>query len=165
MNRAFLGLGSNLGERIFYIDNALRAIKRLKDTSIAKSSSVYETDPWGNENQEKFLNCVIEIETGLNPDQLLNELKAIEKRLGRTGGGKWSEREIDIDILFFEDEIILNEKINIPHGQIEKRRFVLVPMNELAPDFIHPVFKKTMSQLLKETGDNLKVELYQTEKI
>ncbi len=160
MTLVYLGLGSNKGERISYINNALAQIGLIENTRITKSSSVYETEPWGVEGQEDYLNSVIEIETSLKPDVLLRELKGIEKSIGRIENKRWSEREIDIDLLFYGDEIIENDFMKVPHPQIECRRFVLTPMNEIAPGFIHPVFKKSISELLKETKDSLRVSKF-----
>lgn len=160
MATAYLGLGSNKGERISYIKDALSEIGKIKNTKIVRSSSVYETEPWGIKEQEDYLNSAVEIETELEAVSLLKELKSIEKRIGRTGNVKWSEREIDIDLLFYGNEIIENDFMNVPHKQIENRKFVLIPMHEIAPDFIHPVLKKDMSELLKNTADKLKVKKY-----
>ncbi len=161
---AYLGLGSNVGERIVFMENAMSEIGRIKDTRITKSAAVYETEPWGNVRQDDYLNSAVEIETGLNAENLLKELKSIEKKLGRTANKKWSEREIDIDLLFYGNEIIQNDFMKIPHPQIENRRFVLIPMNEIAPGFIHPILGKTISELLNITDDNLKVVKYKSEK-
>lgn len=157
MTIAYLGLGSNKGERISYLLRAKAEIEKIGDTKILRQSSVYETEPWGNTDQDEYLNSVIEIETSLDPGTLLKELKSIEQRLGRSESKKWAEREIDIDLLFYGDVVLHNEIMRVPHPQIENRNFVLVPMNELSPDFVHPVLKKTVSQLLKETDDKLKV--------
>lgn len=160
MLTAYLGLGSNKGERISFIEKALAEIKKIPGTKIVKTSDVYETEPWGVENQPDYLNSVAEIETELDAEALLKELKEIEKRIGRTQSAKWSEREIDIDLLFHGDEIIVKDFMTIPHPQIEKRKFVLIPMNEIAPDFIHPVLKEKISALLKNTNDPLIVRKY-----
>ena len=160
MQTVYLGLGSNKGERISYIEKAIEEISGLPETKIFVRSGIYETEPWGNIEQEDYLNSVIGIQTELNAEDLLKELKSIEKLIGRKENKKWSEREIDIDLLFYGNEIIDKDHMKVPHGQIENRRFVLVPMNEIAPGFIHPVFKKSISQLLKDTTDKLKVYLY-----
>ena len=117
------------------------------------------------ENQDDFLNSVIEIETDLSAENLLKELKHIEKMSGRINNSRWSEREIDIDLLFYGNEVLVNETINVPHRQIENRKFVLIPLAEIAPEFIHPVFKKTISELLEHTTDKLNVVRYQTSKV
>jgi 2-amino-4-hydroxy-6-hydroxymethyldihydropteridine diphosphokinase len=164
MPKSYLGLGSNIGDRISFIENALTEISKIPDTKVVKMSSVYETEPWGEIRQDDFLNSVIEIDTKLDAAILLKELKEIEKKLGRNKTAKWSEREIDIDLLFYGNEIIENDVMNVPHLQIENRRFVLFPMAEIAPDFIHPVLKKSISELLKETTDELNVIKFQTVK-
>ena len=160
MQTVYLGLGSNKGERISYIEKAIEEISGLPETKIFVRSGIYETEPWGNIEQEDYLNSVIGIQTQLNAEDLLKELKSIEKHIGRKENKKWSEREIDIDLLFYGDEIIDKDHMKVPHGQIENRRFVLVPMNEIAPGFMHPVFKKSISQLLEDTTDKLKVFKY-----
>ena len=165
MPKSFLGLGSNIGERIALIEKAVKEICKIPGLRLINSSSVYETDPWGKENQDDFLNSVIEIETDLSAENLLKELKHIEKMSGRINNSRWSEREIDIDLLFYGNEVLVNETINVPHRQIENRKFVLIPLAEIAPEFIHPVFKKTISELLEHTTDKLNVVRYQTSKV
>lgn len=160
MKEVYLGLGSNKGERISFIEKAVSEIGNLPGTEIFTRAGIYETEPWGNIEQDDYLNTVIGINTTMNAEELLKELKRIEKHIGRMENKKWSEREIDIDLLFYGDDIIDNDNMIVPHGHIENRRFVLVPMNEIAPDLIHPVFKKSISQLLDSTTDNLKVFKY-----
>jgi 2-amino-4-hydroxy-6-hydroxymethyldihydropteridine diphosphokinase len=123
-------------------------------------SSIYETAAWGMENQEAFLNQVLEIETNLNPDELLQSILQIEEGLGRKRELKYGPRTIDIDILFFNDQVIDQEGLKIPHPQLQNRRFVLVPLNEIASNKIHPIFKKTISQLLAECPDPLTVNKF-----
>ena len=155
MLTAYLGLGSNKGERISYIQKAIAEIKKIPGIVVLKFSGIYETEPWGVENQPDYLNSVLEIKTGLDAEILLKELKDIEKRIGRIQSAKWSEREIDIDLLFYGNEIIEKDFMTVPHPQIEKRKFVLIPMNEIAPDFIHPLLKEKISELLINTNDPL----------
>lgn len=159
--KVFLGLGSNLGNRAEYIESAINEIGSLKDTKLIKKASLYETEPWGFKEQPDFINSAVEIETSLSAEELFIGVKEIEQKLKRQNIGRWQEREIDIDILFYGDEIIRTEKINIPHKEIENRKFVLIPMNELAPDFIHPVFDETINGLLNKSKDPLVVKKYE----
>ena len=159
MVRAFLLLGSNLGDRLVYMDNARKLIKR-KVGKLVAISSVYQTAPWGNEGQAAFLNQVIGVETKLTPEQLLKATQAIEKSEGRTPGEKWAPRTLDIDILFFGDEVINTSDLTIPHPEIANRRFTLEPLLEVEPDLLHPVLKKTVRKLIAVCPDNLRVEIY-----
>lgn len=156
----YLGLGSNLGDKKKFIESAIAGISGLKDTDIIKCSSLYKTDPWGIKNQDFFLNSVVELETSLNPAELLSELKRIESELGRKKRNKWEEREIDIDILFYGDIVLKNESVNIPHSELQNRKFVLIPFCELNPGFIHPVLKKSVIDLLNDSKDNSAVNIF-----
>lgn len=155
-NRVFLGLGSNIGDRISFISGAVTEIKKNNAIKFVNASSVYETEPWGVEKQNLFLNIVIEIYTSLTPDELLKLIKETEKGLGRLERKKWTEREIDIDILFYDNLIIDKKGLKIPHPEIQNRNFVLIPMNEIAPDFVHPGFHKKISELTVMSPDKLK---------
>lgn len=155
-HKAYLLLGSNLGQR----ETNLRMARSLIENSaggILQSSKVYESAAWGKEDQPHFLNQVIQIQTSFNPYALLEKLLWIETTLGRLRAVKWGERIIDIDILFYEDEIIQDKALTIPHPGIPKRRFTLIPLNEIAPALIHPQLNKTISQLLTTCDDKLKV--------
>lgn len=156
----YLGLGSNKGDRDKFIEEAIERISEINGVTVTKKAPIYETEPWGVKDQGFFLNTVVQIETSLPADLLHGELKRIEKELGRGSGQKWSEREIDIDLLFYGEETIITENLKIPHHQIENRRFVLVPLADIAPDFVHPVLKKSISMLLADTSDELQVFKY-----
>lgn len=153
----YLGLGSNIGDKLSFLKSAEEEIAKLKNTKVLRSSSVYRTEPWGIKAQEEFLNSVLEIESELEPEELLKELKEIEIVLGRKNREKWFEREIDIDILFYNDLIIKNAQVNIPHPEIQNRKFVLVPMCELNAGFVHPLLNSTLESLLKNTKDKSEV--------
>lgn len=162
-------LGSNRGDRE---QNLLRACARIKERlgNILKSSSVYETEPWGFEDSISFFNQAVEIETGLSPGELLSGIQDIEKELGRVrnelecGAGcscvteAYSPRTIDIDILFYGSGILFTDELMIPHPRLHERMFTLLPLDEIAPAFIHPVYRKTVSELLQLCNDNGEVK-------
>ena len=151
--RAFLGLGSNLGEREKFLNQAVRELTLVRETKVVWASSVYETDPVGKTDQPKFLNAAVEIETGLDPKQLYAEAKAIEHRIGRTKTERWGPREIDIDVLLYDGVVSSDADVTVPHPEMERRRFVLVPLKELAPDLVHPINGMTMEELLAACKD------------
>jgi 2-amino-4-hydroxy-6-hydroxymethyldihydropteridine diphosphokinase len=149
MSTVYIGIGSNLGNRQ---KNCLRAIELLgkRGVIIKESSSMYETEPWGIKDQPKFINMAVEIETGLTPNELLNILKDIESEIGRKKSFTWGPRIIDLDILLF-DNIILNEdNLKIPHPLLHERDFVLSPLCEIAPDIKHPLLKLSMDELMQQ---------------
>ncbi len=125
---------------------------------IKSTSSLYETAAWGKNDQPSFLNQALEISSPLDPPQLLLQILIIEKQIGRIRKEKYGPRRIDIDILFFNDEKHDYPSLTIPHPEIQNRRFVLVPMNEITPAWVHPVLKKTISDLLEECPDHLQVK-------
>ena len=158
MNVAFLCLGGNIDNRIENINAAKKAINSYSG-KIVSQSELYETEAWGSDSENKYLNQVIKINTKLNADDLLKSLLQIEKKLGRKrNSDKNSDRTIDIDILFFNSEIITKKDLEIPHPRLHLRNFVLKPLNEIAADFKHPVLKKTISVLLKQNKDKLKAK-------
>lgn len=161
---AYLCLGSNLGDRFQLINNAVNLINMSENTKIIRTSAIYETEPWGLKNQNWFLNIVVEIKTTFSPEQLLIRCQKIENLLGldRTKKTHWGERPIDIDILFYEKEIIEKEFLTIPHPHLHKRAFVLVPLLEIIPNYIHPKLEKTISQLYDELEEVEDVYLFGT---
>lgn len=158
MNRVVLGLGSNIGDSLNYLSSAESLINNEIGV-IVQSSAVYESEPWGFEAKQNFLNKVIIIETGQNPHLLLKNLLEIELRLGRARTKIYSSRTIDIDILFFNDFMIKEENLKIPHPLIAERRFVLEPLNEIIPDYRHPDKKQSIKELLILCPDNSKLKI------
>jgi 2-amino-4-hydroxy-6-hydroxymethyldihydropteridine diphosphokinase len=159
-NTAYLLLGSNRGNRLFMISKALVEINKRIGV-IIKRSSLYETEPWGFEDETFFVNFLIAVSTELDPEILLKEIKEIETILGRFQNAEQNEsRNIDIDIIFYNNNIFNNEILKIPHPLITQRRFVLTPLNEIIPNFVHPIEKKTIFQLLSECKDNRKVRRF-----
>ncbi|HEY6191952.1 MAG TPA: 2-amino-4-hydroxy-6-hydroxymethyldihydropteridine diphosphokinase [Bacteroidota bacterium] len=155
MYRVFLGLGSNLGNRIGFLNRAIREINDL--APVKASSSIYETEPLGMVSEHQFLNMVIEVETALRPPELFPPLKAIERKLGRRPGSHMMDREIDIDILLYDGISYSDEKLSVPHPQLEHRRFVLEPFKELAPFVVHPTRNQTIAALLRTCRDRSRV--------
>ena len=161
----FLSLGSNIGDRLGYVQQAASIIGSTENISIVASSSFYETEPWGNKNQDWFVNAAMAIDTDYSPDELLKYCQSIELKMGRIRkeNERWGQRAIDIDILMYNDEIISNgPMLNIPHPLMHMRAFVLVPMLEVKSDLVHPVFKKTISELYDELDNPEEVFLYGT---
>lgn len=155
-NETYLITGGNLGHKLYHLAQA-KAYIELRIGPVLQSSEIYETQSWGIEEQPSFLNQVLKVATQLEPEELLREILEIEIQMGRKREKKWASRVIDIDILFFNQEIIEQKGLSIPHPQIPYRNFVLIPMAEIAPDFVHPILNKTIFELLKESTDTLKV--------
>lgn len=147
--RVFIAIGSNLGDRE---ENIIDAINLLiaNGVDVKNISSIIETKPYGNVKQPDFLNCVVDAYTALPPRMLLETLKAIEKQLGRTRTIHWGPRTIDLDIIFYDELVIDTPDLKIPHPDMQNRLFVLEPLNQLAPNFVHPVLNKTVRELLVE---------------
>lgn len=141
-----IGIGSNLGNRQ---DNCREAIRQLslRGVTIVKASSMIETEPWGVPDQPPFINMAIEAETDNVPDRLCAILKDIEMQMGRTESVRWGPRVIDLDILFYDDMVLDAPELKIPHPHLHERPFVLIPLAEIAPERVHPVFKKSVREL------------------
>lgn len=159
MHRVFLALGSNLGNRV---ENMQSAVENIADQigSIQSIAPLYETEPWGFDSDNWFVNTVIELETVLTPKDILNKCMNIETELGRKRAGTttgYSSRVIDIDILFYGDQIIDLPKLIIPHKHLQDRKFVLTPLNDIAPDFIHPIIKQPIKVLLENCIDKMEL--------
>ena len=142
----FLALGTNLGDRVANLQAAREAL--APQIRVLQESPIYVTPPWGYLDQPDFLNQVIEVETVLHPIPLLHLLKDIEAKLGREATFRNGPRLIDLDILFYEQEVVEGEVLQIPHPRLQDRAFVLVPLNDLAPDFMHPVLHKSVREML-----------------
>ncbi|MNK04678.1 Bifunctional folate synthesis protein [compost metagenome] len=155
---AYLLLGTNLGDRAKNLNTAIAFIEEEIGAIFAKSS-VYETAAWGKTDQPGFLNQAVGLRSGLEPLPLLKLLLAIEQKMGRVRLERWGERLIDIDIIFYGEAIILDSSdLILPHPEMHKRRFVLEPLNEIAENFIHPIFKEKVSSILSNLSDELTVE-------
>ncbi|MCQ2744279.1 MAG: 2-amino-4-hydroxy-6-hydroxymethyldihydropteridine diphosphokinase [bacterium] len=161
----YLSLGSNLGDRVGYIQQATSLLSANSDINIVATSSFYETEPWHMNTEKWFVNAVIQIMTALPPEELLKECQRIETFLGRehiSDKSRYEDRVIDIDIIFYDNKMIKTEKLTIPHQFFHKRAFVLVPMLEIAEDFVHPVFNKTVEELYDDLENPETVVLYGT---
>ena len=159
MNTVFLQLGSNMDDRNAHLKNANKLIAE-EIGAIQKKSKIYESVPWGVENQNNYLNQVLEIKSEFLAEEVLEKVLQIEDEIGRIRNEKWGERIIDIDILLFNDLIVEKEGICIPHIHLHNRKFVLIPLNEIAPSFTHPKYNKTIGELLSECKDIDSVEEY-----
>ncbi len=159
MNTVYLQLGSNLGKREQIISDAINSIS--EDLGMINiRSQIYESTPWRVDGQENYLNQIIEVKTLFSAEDILVIILKIETELGRVRIEKWGERLIDIDILFFNNDIIETPNLCIPHKHMHERNFVLVPLNEIAPSLIHPRYKKTVFELFNESKDTEKVIEY-----
>jgi 2-amino-4-hydroxy-6-hydroxymethyldihydropteridine diphosphokinase len=157
MNNVYLLLGSNLGDRNLFLQKAIQHIA-AQVTPVIKQSSIYETQSWGKTDAPDYLNQVILLQTDIPAQIILEKILGIEIMLGRKREEKWGSRTIDIDILFYDDEIINEDNLKIPHPELHKRRFTLEPLSEIAPDFIHPILKENILQLKKGLKDSLVVK-------
>jgi 2-amino-4-hydroxy-6-hydroxymethyldihydropteridine diphosphokinase len=159
MNKAYLLTGGNMGDREQNLATAREWIE-ADCGRIIHASSTYETAAWGKTDQPAFLNQALEIYTSLNAKQLIRHVLKIEKKMGRVRKEKYGPRMIDIDILLFNNEIVITSFLKIPHPEMQNRRFVLAPLAEIAPNVIHPILNKTMTELLNDCPDKLEVKKY-----
>lgn len=155
---AYIGFGSNVGARLSHINHALQRLSETDGVSLTQVSSLYETEPVGDKAQEAFLNGVVAVETSLSPNQLLERLQQIERQVGRQQRRRWGPREIDLDLLIYDQCCINTPELVLPHLELHKRRFVLTPFAEIAPDVIHPILQQNIQTLLRNLTDENTVE-------
>ena len=164
----YLSLGSNKGDRLGYIQQATSLLNGFENINVIQSSSFYETEPWGTDSQNWYVNAVVQVSTSLLPTALLKQCQKIESMLGRNREkeGKYGDRTIDIDIIFYGDKVISEEidnlQLTIPHPLMHERAFALVPLLEIDAEFIHPVFKKSINDLYEYLENPEMVYLYGT---
>lgn len=160
----YLSLGSNLGDRLGYLQQAASLLGAHQEISIVATSSFYETEPWQMDSENWFVNAIVQILTSLSPENLLAECQRVETQLGRKRNGKnaYTDRTIDIDILFYDNQLLNTPTLTIPHPYFYKRAFLIVPMLEIAQDFIHPALNKTVSEIYDELENPEMVVLYGT---
>ena len=158
MIKLYILVGGNLGDKQLIFSEA-RAMLSQQVGTITNQSAIYETEPWGFESTDIFWNQAIEISTDLSPEEVLPQTQQIEQALGRIRkANQYNSRTIDIDILFYDDQIIQTKNLVVPHPRIQERKFALAPLSEINPELIHPIFLKNIQQLLEECTDPLKVE-------
>ena len=153
--KVFIGIGSNIGNRLQNISKAIELINKNSDCNVLKVSSVFESKAFGVIEQNNFFNSVVQIETNLEPENLLKLLKEIEKEIGRSETERWGPREIDLDILLFDNLVYSKNGLTIPHKGIPERDFVMVPLTEIEPEIVHPVLNKKVKGLIAKVEENI----------
>ena len=151
MKDVILSIGSNLGNRIEFLKSSIKNIRLLANTTIANISDVYETEPIGVSKQGNYLNCIVYLKTDLSPYDLLTEINGIEKMYKRERMIKWGPRTLDIDIIDYDNKTVNTKQLTLPHPRMHKRRFVLLPMTEINPDYIHPIYRISLFTMLEQT--------------
>lgn len=159
MAHAYIGFGSNIDDRLNYITQALQLLLTADNVSLIKISSLYETEPVGYEEQGWFLNGVVAIETGLSVHELLPLLKKVERDVGRQHRARWRPREVDLDLLIYDQCSINTPNLTVPHPEMHQRSFVLVPFAEIAPTMLHPILGQNIRTLLSNLNDEKTVKL------
>jgi 2-amino-4-hydroxy-6-hydroxymethyldihydropteridine diphosphokinase len=154
MRRVYIGIGSNLGDRDFLVRKAVEALRQLPQTNVSGVSSLYDTEPVGETEQPPFLNAVAWIETELPARDLLWQMLLIERRMGRVRAKRWGPRPIDLDLLFYDTELIDEPDLQVPHPEANRRAFVLLPLLELDPHFRHPVTGETVRRMIQKLPPN-----------
>ena len=162
MSIAYIGLGSNLNDRTKNLNEAINMIEEASEIKILKRSRVYQTEPVGPKDQPDFLNMALEIETALSSLDLIDFLQGVERKMGRQRKKKWGPRNIDLDLLLYGDQVKNMAKLTLPHPRMHLRKFVLMPLAEIAKDRVHPTLKKTVAKLLEDLKEDSKVELFQS---
>jgi len=155
----YLSIGSNLEDPVGKCKDAVERLKKLPMCEVTKVSSLYETEPWGavdlsTGKQDNYINLAVEMTTSLSADKLLVILKGLETQMGREDNGKWQPRVIDFDIIFYGDRVIESPRLTVPHPHMEERKFVLEPLNEIAPDALHPLTGLTVVEMVSELNDD-----------
>lgn len=156
MHQVVLGLGGNMGDRLSLLNKASKLLTNKME--LVRASSIYQTAAWGGNSKASYLNQVLVLKTNLSAPDCLDFIQKIENQLGRERDLKWGDRTMDIDILYYNSEIINTEKLKVPHPHIANRNFVLVPLAEVLPDFVHPQTRKSSMVLMEECEDSLKVK-------
>lgn len=149
----YLGLGSNVGDSIAFVAEAIRGISRFEQTAVEAVSPVYVTEPVGDVRQNDFINLAASVKTGLEYTLFHRKIKALEQEIGRNETVRWGPREIDIDLLLFDDIVVSTDTVKIPHREMINRKFVLQPLSDIAPSVIHPVTRKSIAEMNEEVTD------------